>query len=244
VQRQNFHICRGEQKRGQTTEQLGCRVAGLHPQTCCRVSPVTPGHPTRYDRVQGLGVASHPCSDTSKVGATRGAQDTNMLSLRGEREGCSIHDDGADFLPVVSRVVTLGMEEEQLGLLQNIDHTSGGGEGLRQVKQGLQGMGVRGHQAHVISDTNGSHTGLSHVEAQASIVGDNEFLIVGQLELVTRVDPALLYSSLVLYGAHEGGGELEEGAPGSQPVGHVEQALVSLVASSRVGFRENVLLQY
>ena len=104
-------------------------------------------------------------------------------------------------------------------------------------------MGVRGHQAHVISNTNGPHAGLSHVEAQASSVGDYELLIVDQLELVTRVDPTLLNSSLVVYGAHEGGGELEEGASGSQPVGHVEQALVSLVTSSRVGLGEDVLLQ-
>ena len=77
------------------------------------------------------------------------------------------------------------MEEEELCLLQDIDHTFGGGEGLRQVQQGLQGMGVRGHQAHVISNTNGPHAGLSHVEAQASSVGDYELLVVDQLELVT-----------------------------------------------------------
>ena len=105
-------------------------------------------------------------------------------------------------------------------------------------------MGVRGHQAHIISNTNGANTGLTHVEAKASIVGGYQLLIIDQLELVTRVHSTLLNSSPVMYGAHEGGGELEKGPPGSQPVGHVEETLVSLVPSSSVGFRDDMLLEY
>ena len=82
-------------------------------------------------------MAGHPCSDAGKVPTTRGAQDTNMLSLSGEREGCSIHHEWANILPVVSRVITLRMKEEELSLLLNIDHASVGGESLGQVEQRL-----------------------------------------------------------------------------------------------------------
>ena len=43
---QNFHISLGEKERCQATKQFGGRVAGLHPQACCWVSPVIPSHPT------------------------------------------------------------------------------------------------------------------------------------------------------------------------------------------------------
>ena len=91
---------------------------------------MAPGHPTGYDGVEGLGVASHPCSDTGKIGTRGAAQDTNMFSLCREGESCSIHHDGVDIQPVFSRLVPLGLEKEELGLLHNIYHTSGGGEGL------------------------------------------------------------------------------------------------------------------
>ena len=61
-----------------------------------------------------------------------------------------------------------------------------------------------------------------------------ELDVVAKFINLVRVDPTLLNSSLVVYGAHEGGGELEEGASGSQPVGHVEQALVSLEPAAAV----------
>ena len=52
MDREYSHLRWGEQEGGQATEQLWGRVAGLHPQTGCRVSPVTPGHATRDDRVE------------------------------------------------------------------------------------------------------------------------------------------------------------------------------------------------
>ena len=67
VDREHIHLCRGEQEGGQTTEKLGGRVAGLYPEACCRITSVVPGHPTRNDGVEGLGVAGHPCRDTGKV---------------------------------------------------------------------------------------------------------------------------------------------------------------------------------
>ena len=66
-------------------------------------------------------MGSYSGSDTGKVGATRAAKDTDMISLWGEGEGCSIHDDGAGFMPVVSRLVSLRVEEEKLGFLWHID---------------------------------------------------------------------------------------------------------------------------
>ena len=58
---------------------------------------MTPGYPAQYDRVERLSVASHPGCDTSKVGATIETQDTDMLSLSGKKDSCSVHDDGAYF---------------------------------------------------------------------------------------------------------------------------------------------------
>ena len=135
VDRKYLHLRWGEQEGGETTEHLGGGVASLHSKTCCRVPPVVSGHPARYHRVEGLCVASQPTCDAGNVGATRGAQDTNMLSLRGEGEGGSIHSDGVNFLPVLRRVVTLGLIEEQFCLLGNIYHVSGGGKGLGQVEE-------------------------------------------------------------------------------------------------------------
>ena len=60
-------------------------------------------------------------------------------------------------------------------------------------------MGVRGNQADIISDANGPHTNLTHVEAQACGVGDYQLLSVDQLELVARAHPTLLHSSLIYY---------------------------------------------
>ena len=39
-------------------------------------------------------------------------------------------------------------------------------------------MRIRGEEGHVISNPNGPHTDLSHVEAKASIVGDDQLLVV------------------------------------------------------------------
>ena len=81
VHRKNFHFSRGEEEGGQATKEFWGREAGLHPEAGCRVSPVTPSHTTRYDRVERLGVASHPCSNSGEVITTSAAQNTNMLSL-------------------------------------------------------------------------------------------------------------------------------------------------------------------
>ena len=89
---------------------------------------MVPGHPTGNDRVQGLNVSRDPCCDAGKVGSTRGAQDTHVLSLGGEGKGCSVHGDGVHIQPVLSRVVALGMVEKELGLLWDINHAPGGGE--------------------------------------------------------------------------------------------------------------------
>ena len=59
VKREDFQFIRSEAECGKTTEQLGCRVAGLNPQAGSRVTPVMSGHPTGDDTVQGLGVASN-----------------------------------------------------------------------------------------------------------------------------------------------------------------------------------------
>lgn len=110
VHREDFHLSWGDQKRGQATEQFGGRIAGLYSQACCWIPSVTPGHPAGNDSIEGLGVASNPSSDAGKVGAGSRAQDTHMLSLCGEGEGCSIHSDGEYIMPVLSRVVTLWLE--------------------------------------------------------------------------------------------------------------------------------------
>ena len=107
MNRKHFHFCRGEQERGQATEKLGGRIAGLHPQASCRVPSMAPGHPTGYDGVEGLGVASHPCSDAGKV-ARGGPQHSNMFSFTREGERATIHSDGGDLLPVGHRNITFG----------------------------------------------------------------------------------------------------------------------------------------
>ena len=90
---------------------------------------MAPRHATGYHRVQGPGVTGHPGCDAGKV-AGRGAQHTNMFSLGGEGERCSVHADGQHVLPVLSRVVTFRLEKEELGLLRNIHHASGRSKGL------------------------------------------------------------------------------------------------------------------
>ena len=57
------------------------------------------------------------------------------------------------------------------------------------------------------------------------------------------MDPTLI-SPMFRPRPHESGGELEEGIPGGQPVGHVEQALVSAVAGSSEGFGQDMLLKH
>ena len=104
-------------------------------------------------------------------------------------------------------------------------------------------MELRRQECHVFRHSDRPNANLAHVEPQAGAVGDNNFLVVHQLELVTRIHSTLFYSSLVMDGAHKGGGELEEGAPGSKPVGHVKEALVSLAASGSVGLGQDVLLE-
>ena len=99
-------------------------------------------------------------------------------------------------MPIFSGVVTLWMVKQELGLFTDIDHVCGGGEGLGQVEQGLQSMGVGREQGDVICDTDGTHTDTSHVEAQGSIVGHIQLLVVDQLEVVPRVDPSSRYYSL------------------------------------------------
>ena len=81
VDRKHSHVSRGEQEGGQAAEQLGGRVASFHHQACCWVPLMSSGHPAGYNRVEGLSVTSDPSCDAGKVGASRGAQDTNMLSL-------------------------------------------------------------------------------------------------------------------------------------------------------------------
>ena len=90
---------------------------------------MVPCHATGNHRVEGPGVASYPGCDAGKI-AARGAQNTNMISLCGEGERCSIHTDRQHILPVLSRVVTFRLVQEELGLLRNVYHASGGGEGL------------------------------------------------------------------------------------------------------------------
>ena len=88
---------------------------------------MVPGHPTRNDRVKGLDMSRDPCRDTGKIGATGGTQDTNMFGLGGEGKGFSVHCDGIGVQPILSRVVTLGLVKQQLGLLRDVDHAPGGG---------------------------------------------------------------------------------------------------------------------
>ena len=57
-------------------------------------------------------------------------------------------------------------------------------------------MRIRGEEGHVVSDPNGPHTYLSHVEAKASIVSDNQLLVVHQLKLIpSTVTPVCTWNS-------------------------------------------------
>ena len=68
VEGENFKFTGGEAEGGQTTKQLGSRIAGLNPQAGSRVTPVVSGHPTGDNTEEGLGVASNPTGDTGQRG--------------------------------------------------------------------------------------------------------------------------------------------------------------------------------
>ena len=67
VKGENIKITGREAEGGQTTEQLGCRVACLNPQAGSRVTPVVSGHATGDNTVERLGVASNTGRDTGEI---------------------------------------------------------------------------------------------------------------------------------------------------------------------------------
>ena len=80
-------------------------------------------------------------------------------------------------------------------------------------------------------------------KSKARGLGGDQFFCVDNLELVTRVNSTLFNTSSIMDWAHQGGGELEEGAAGGQPVGQVQQAGISLVTSSSIDTSNDMLLE-
>merc|ERR1719470_387005 len=106
--------------------------------------------------------------------------------------------------------------------------------GLGDVEERLESMRTGGKKADIISKANGASIDTSHVKSKASRLGGDQLFSVDYLELVTRVNSTLFHSSPIMDRAHQGGGELQVGTPGGQPVGKVQQAGISLVASSSI----------
>ena len=98
-------------------------------------------------------------------------------------------------------------------------------------------------ERHIISKANRANTDPTHVKSKARGLGGDQLFCVDHLKLVTRVDSSLLHSSPIMDRAHQGGGELEVGTPGGQPVGQVQQAGVSLVTRCSISTSKDMLLQ-
>ena len=195
----------GEEECGEAAVEPGGAVEHLHPQGCRRVAPVTASHAAVYGAVQGPAVCGEPGEEGGHVGAAGAPHNSNMLSLGGEGEGSSRHHDWRGLLPVGDggAVALRGGVDQQLGLLRDVGEGGGGGEGLGEVEEGLEGSRMRTHQGHVICLADGGHADSTHVKAEAGVVTHVELLAVNQLELVARGHPTLLNTSRVMDGAHD-----------------------------------------
>ena len=99
------------------------------------------GHSTGDDTVEGLSVASNTTADTGQVARGR-PQHSDMVSLSGEGKRTTIHGKRRDLLPVGHRNISFRGKCKQLGLLLHIQHAAGGGKGLGDVQERLEGMRV------------------------------------------------------------------------------------------------------
>ena len=108
---------------------------------------------------------------------------------------------------------------------------------------GLDSMRAGGEEGHIIGEPNGGNTYATHVESKTKRLGGDQLLCVDSLELITRIHSTLFHSSPIMDWPHQVGGEREEDASGGQSVGKVQQAGISLVASSSICTSNDKLFQ-
>ena len=103
-------------------------------------------------------------------------------------------------------------------------------------------MRAGGEEGHIIGEPNGGNTDATHVESKTKRLGGDQLLCIDNLKLISRIHSTLFNSSPIMDWPHQVGGEREEGASEGQSVGKVQQAGISLVASSSIGANYDVLL--
>ena len=116
-----------------------------------------------------------------------------MVSITGEWKRTTMLCKRRGLLPIGHRNISFRSKSKQLGILLDIQHAAGGGEGLENVQEGLESMRTGGEESHINSEPNGGNTDATHVESKGRGLGGDQFFCVYNLDLITRVNSTLFH---------------------------------------------------